>query len=618
MTNLREDISIKFAGDSGDGMQLTGSQFTSNTALHGNDFTTFPNYPAEIRAPQGTIHGVSGFQIHFGSTEINTPGDEFDVLVAMNAAALKDSLSGLKKGGIIIADPAGFDSKNLRLAGYNPDEDLLQNPSIHDYDLIKVEATRLTQEALSESSLDPKAKDRSKNMFVLGLLLWMYSRSLDSVDSFIAAKFKQDEDLKEANTKVLRTGFYYGETAELAKFKTEVRPAKLAAGEYRNIMGNKATALGLMAAAAKLKLPLFYGSYPITPASDVLHELAKYLGKGVQSYQAEDEIAAVCAAIGASFGGALGVTGTSGPGLALKSEAINLALMLELPLVVVNVQRAGPSTGMPTKTEQSDLLFAMFGRNGESPIPIVAAHSPSNCFEAAYWACKIAVEKMTPVIFLSDGYLANGSEPWRFPKLADMPGITPNFLTKEELEKEDFQAYKRNEDLVRKWVAPGTPGKQHRIGGLEKEWNTGNVSYDPANHQKMTEVRAKKIENLSTYVPQQVIQVGEKSGDLLIVGWGNTSGAIRSAVKKLINEGYAVSQVQIGFIHPFPENLSAILDGFKNVLVPELNNGQLIKLLKMNFPKVRFSAINKIQGIPFKTSEIFERATHILKGGSDA
>ena len=617
MVKQRDDIAIKFAGDSGDGMQLTGSQFTDNTALHGNDFTTFPNYPAEIRAPQGTIHGVSGFQIHFGSTEINTPGDEFDVLVAMNAAALKDSLSGLKKGGIIIVDPAGYDTKNLRLAGFDPKDDLLAHPSIHDYDLIKVEASVLTREALKDSSLDAKAKDRSKNMFILGLLLWMYSRNLESVTDFIKTKFAKNEALKEANIAVVKTGFFYGETAELSKFKTEVKPAKLAAGEYRNIMGNKATALGLMAAAAKVKLPLFYGSYPITPASDVLHELAKHQGKGVQSYQAEDEIAAVCAAIGASFGGALGVTGTSGPGMALKSEAINLALMLELPLVVVDVQRAGPSTGMPTKTEQSDLLFAMYGRNGESPIPIVAAYSPAHCFEAAYWACKIAVERMTPVIFMSDGYLANGSEPWRFPKLVDMPSITPNYLSKDELAEEGFEAYARNADLVRKWVAPGTKNKQHRIGGLEKELNTGNVSYDPENHEEMTRIRANKVANIASFVPKQDLILGDTKGDLLILGWGNTLGAIKSAVKSLIKDEYKVAQMQIAFINPFPENLKDVLKGYKHILVPELNDGQLIKLLKIAYPEFKFYGLNKIQGIPFKKNEIIQKAMTVLNGGSN-
>jgi len=617
MKKVEENIAIKFAGDSGDGMQLTGTQFTDNTALYGNDFATFPNYPAEIRAPQGTIHGVSGFQIHFGSMEINTPGDEFDVLVAMNAAAIKDSLGGLKLGGLIIADLSGFDKKNLRLAGFDPEADLLEDEQFAKYEMLKIDISKLTKEALTEIDIDAKAKDRSKNMFVLGLILWMYGRSIDSILNFCEEKFKNNLAVKEANIKTVKAGYFYGETAELSKYKTEVKPAALAKGTYRNIMGNQAAALGLMAAASKAKLPLFYGSYPITPASDILHELAKHSKNGVKSFQAEDEIAAACAAIGASFGGALGVTGTSGPGMALKSEAINLALMLELPLVVVDVQRAGPSTGMPTKTEQSDLLFAMYGRNGESPMPIIAAHSPSHCFEAAYWACKIAVEHMTPVVFLSDGYLANGSEPWRFPQMKDLPVITPNYLSEEEMSEEEFLAYKRDEKLVRKWVSPGVKGKQHRIGGLEKELETGNVSYDPDNHQKMTELRAEKVALIANFIPNQELMIGEEKGDLLIVGWGNTTGAIKSAVKDLLTENRNVAQIQIDFIHPFPANIGTILSAYTTVLVPEINNGQLIKLLQLAFPNVVFKALNKIKGIPFKKSEIYDAAIEILEGGKN-
>lgn len=616
MIKTKEDIAIKFAGDSGDGMQLTGLQFTDNTALYGNDFATFPNYPAEIRAPQGTIHGVSGFQIHFGSNEINTPGDEFDVLVAMNAAALKEAVGGLKISGLIIADIAGFDKKNLRLAGFNPDEDLLASKDYSNYEMLKIDISNLTKEALSSFDLDAKEKDRSKNMFVLGLLLWMYGRDLNSVIDFCKQKFKNNLVVQEANITVAKTGFFYGETAELSRYKTEVKAASLPKGEYRNIMGNKATALGIMAAASKAKLPLFYGSYPITPASDVLHELAKHIHNGVQTFQAEDEIAAACAAIGASFGGAMGVTGTSGPGVALKSEAINLALMLELPLVVVDVQRAGPSTGMPTKTEQSDLLFAMYGRNGESPIPIIAAHSPSHCFESVYWACKIAVEHMTPVIFLSDGYLANGSEPWKFPQLKEMPEIQANYLSDVELKESNFLAYKRDERLVRKWVSPGVKGKQHRVGGLEKEVDTGNVSYDPDNHQIMTDIRAEKVALIADFIPKQELLIGENEGDLLIVGWGNTTGAIKSAVKTLIEEGGKVAQMQIDFINPFPKNLGEIFKSYKEVLVPELNNGQLIQLLKIQFPNVKFHSLNKVKGVPFKKSEIIEKATQIMKGGN--
>jgi 2-oxoglutarate ferredoxin oxidoreductase subunit alpha len=615
MNTIKEDIAIKFAGDSGDGMQLTGTQFTDNTALYGNDFVTFPNYPAEIRAPQGTLHGVSGFQIHFGSREINTPGDDFDVLVAMNAAALKDSLGNLKIGGLVIVDSDGFDKKNLRLAGFDAEIDLLSTDYLDKYEFIKVDATKLTREALKDFPLDAKIKDRSKNMFVLGLILWIYGRNLESVNTYLSEQFSKNEALQEANKTVVQAGYFYGDTAELSKYKTIIQAAHLAPGIYRNIMGNKALALGLMAASAKVKLPLFYGSYPITPASDILHELAKHTHDGVQTFQAEDEIAAASSAIGASFGGALGVTGTSGPGLALKSEAINLALMLELPLVIVDVQRAGPSTGMPTKTEQSDLLFAMFGRNGESPMPIVAASSPSNCFDAAFWACKLAVEHMTPVILLSDGYLANGSEPWKFPTMEDLPNIQPNYLTEEELLEESFLPYQRNQHLVRKWVAPGTLGKQHRIGGIEKELNTGNVSYNPENHHEMTRIRAQKVANIAHFIPNQEIVMGESTGDLLILGWGNTKGVIKSATKTLISEGKKVAHVQVNFINPFPKNLGMLLSSFKNILVPELNYGQLIKLLKLAYPESNFMGLDQVKGIPFKKIQILDAANIILEGG---
>lgn len=613
MTKQKENIAIKFAGDSGDGMQLTGAQFTDNTAAHGNDFATFPNYPAEIRAPQGTIHGVSGFQIHFGSRLIHTPGDEFDVLVAMNAAALKDSLSGLKSNGVLIVDRAGFDKKNLRLAGFDPDQDVLSSPMVNNFDCIVVDASRLTQETLTDSSLDSKAKDRSKNMFILGLILWMYSRDIASVERFISEKFKDDEVLRKANLAVLEAGYHYGETAELSRYKTEVKAASLAPGEYRNIMGNTALAYGLMAAAAKARLHMFYGSYPITPASDILHELAKHKYHGVQTFQAEDEIAAACAAIGASFGGALGVTGTSGPGLALKSEAVNLALMLELPLVVVDVQRAGPSTGMPTKTEQSDLLFAMYGRNGESPIPIVAAGSPSDAFSAAYWACKLAVEHMTPVVLLSDGYIANGSEPWRFAQLDKLPAIKIPKAPEDKGMGESYLPYQRNSDLVRPWVTPGTSNKQHRIGGLEKELETGNVSYDPDNHQAMTDIRDEKVRRIANYLPNQEIHCGESQGDLLILGWGNTTGVIQSSVKELVEDGFKVGQVQLGFINPMPKNLVEILNKFKCILIPELNTGQLLKLMTIAYPTCNFLGMHKVKGVPFKKQEIVDEAKKILK-----
>lgn len=616
MSVEKENIVIKFAGDSGDGMQLTGTQFTNNTALYGNDFTTFPNYPAEIRAPQGTIHGVSGFQINFGSYDIHSPGDEYDVLVAMNAAAVKDSLKSLKNGGLIIADKAGFDTKNLRLAGYDPNENLLESDVFVPYKLITLDITEQTILALENIDIEPKEKLRSKNMFVLGLLLWIYNRDLDSVLNFIDKKFKNS--IKEANQIALKSGYYYGETAELFAFKTTIKPIEKEKGVYRNIMGNQATAFGLMAAAANANLPLFYGSYPITPASDILHELSKHTKEGgnVACFQAEDEIAAVSAAIGASFGGALGTTGTSGPGLALKSEAINLALMLELPLVVVDVQRAGPSTGMPTKTEQSDLLFAMYGRNGDSPLPIVSAHSPSNCFQQVYWASKIAVEYMTPVIFLSDGYLANGSEPWKIQQLEDLPKF--NLQKNIEHAGETFLPYKRNENLVRDWIVPGTEGKAHRIGGLEKEYNTGNVSYVPENHQLMTDIRQQKVANVQKILPKQELSSGVDKGDLLIVGWGNTYGAIKTATKSLNNNGYKIGHIQIDFINPFPQNLEDYFSEYKYILVPELNTGQLIKLLQTNFTKYKFLKLNKIQGVPFKTQEIIDKVEKIIGlGGAD-
>lgn len=611
MAEEQENIVIKFAGDSGDGMQLTGTQFTSNTALYGNDFATFPNYPAEIRAPQGTIHGVSGFQINFGNHEINTPGDTYDVLVAMNAAAIKDSLQSLKKGGVVIVDKSGFDTKNLRLAGYNIEENLLRSNIFNNFKLIEIDITEQTILALQNIEIEPKEKLRSKNMFVLGLLLWVYNRDLNSVLYFIEKKFGKKENIKEANTIALKAGYFYGETAELFAFKTTIKPIEKEKGTYRNIMGNQATAFGLMAAAANAELPLFYGSYPITPASDILHELVKHTENGVECFQAEDEIAAVSAAIGASFGGALGTTGTSGPGLALKSEAINLALMLELPLVIIDVQRAGPSTGMPTKTEQSDLLFAMYGRNGDSPLPIISAHSPSNCFEQVYWAAKIAMEYMTPVIFLSDGYLANGSEPWKIKQVEDLPIIE---LNKEVEQAENtFEPYKRDKNLVRKWVIPGTAGKAHRIGGLEKEYNTGNVSYVPENHQLMTDIRQQKVANVQKILPKQQLSSGAEQGNVLIIGWGNTFGAIKSGTKQLNKKGYKVGHVQIDFINPFPQNLEDFFGSYQYILVAELNTGQLIKLLQINYTNFRFLQLNKVQGVPFKTQEIISKVEEIIE-----
>lgn len=607
-TNSVADVVIKFAGDSGDGMQLTGTQFTDNTALVGNDFATFPNFPAEIRAPQGTLAGVSGFQIHFGSREINTAGDYYDVLVAMNAAALKDSIGLLKKGGILIVDESGFDSKNLRLAGYAPDTDLLRKEQWEDYDFHPMAITKMTKETLIDSELEAKSKDRAKNMFVLGFLYWLYNRDLSSTISFIEKKFAQKVLVKEANVKVLQAGFHFGETMESIRGTFTIDPAPLPKGNYRNISGNQAIAIGLIAASKKAALDLFYGSYPITPASDVLHELSRKKQYGVKTFQAEDEIAAVSAAIGASFGGGLGVTGTSGPGLALKSEAINLAMMLELPLVVVNVQRAGPSTGMPTKTEQSDLLFAMYGRNGESPIPIIAASTPSDCFHMAYEATRIAIEHMTPVIFLSDGYLGNGSEPWKYPQFEDLQAITPSKVSATDL---PYLPYKRDEKLVRKWAVPGEAGFEHRVGGLEKEEDTGNVSYNPENHEKMVHTRAAKLEMIANYIPDQTLDCGEENGDVLLIGWGSTYGSIRSAMSNLLEEGHKVGYAHLKYIAPFPKNLGDMISSYKKVIVPEINNGQLVKVLR---EKYAIDAISfaKVKGLPLYSSEITEFTKKII------
>ncbi len=491
-TQTIEDVVIKFAGDSGDGMQLTGSQFTNNTALIGADLSTFPDFPAEIRAPQGTLPGVSGYQLHFSSNRVYTPGDSCDVLVAMNAAALKVNLKALKQGGIIIADIAGFDAKNLRLAKYDDGDNPLENGSLQGYELHKIDITKLSREALKDIPLGTKEKDRAKNMFVLGFLYWLYNRDMTSTMSFLNDKFGKRQEILDANIKSLQAGYNYGDTVEAFTTRYKVAKAKLTPGHYRSITGNTALAYGLIAASQKSALPLFLGTYPITPASDILHELARHKRFGIRTFQAEDEIAGITAAIGAAYGGALGVTSTSGPGMALKGEAMGLAVMLEIPLLIINVQRGGPSTGLPTKTEQSDLLQAYYGRNGECPMPIVSASTPSDCFAAAYEAVRIAVQHMTPVILLSDGYIANGAEPWKFPQSADLEAITVNFKKGLEDEEIKFLPYQRDEKLVRSWAVPGTPGLEHRIGGLEKEENTGNVSYDPDNHERMVKHPAGK------------------------------------------------------------------------------------------------------------------------------
>ena len=601
-------VVIKFAGDSGDGMQLTGSEFTNNAALFGNDIATFPDFPAEIRAPQGTLPGVSGFQLHFGSDEIDSPGDNCDVLVAMNAAALKTNLRHLKKGGLIIADTSGFESKNLKLAGYALDKNPLEDDTLDNFQVQKIDVTKLTKEALKDSGLDGKSIDRSKNMFVLGYVYWMFNRDLKSTIEELNKKFESKTLLRDANIGVLRTGYHYGETVESAMPRVEVAPANVKPGTYRNMMGNQATALGLIAASVKSGLQLFYGSYPITPASDILHELAKHKNFGVVTFQAEDEIAAATSAIGAAYGGSLGVTGTSGPGLALKSEAVSLAISLELPLVVVNVQRAGPSTGMPTKTEQADLLFAMYGRHGEAPLPIVAAKTPADCFDAIFEACRIALKHMTPVIFLSDGYIANGAEPWKFPTEEELEDLSVSFAKHGE---EPYFPYKRNSELVRQWAPPGIKGLEHRIGGLEKQDITGNISYDPANHEFMVQTRAKKIELIAESIPELKVDLGEETGKVLVLGWGSPYGSIRTAVKQLIAEGHKVSHAHLRHLNPFPKNLEQLMNQFDKVLIPEINTGQLSLMIRAKY-LLDVEALNKVQGLPFTKAEIVDKVKQML------
>ena len=603
---IKTEVTILFAGDSGDGIQLTGSQFTDTTALFGNDVSTFPNFPAEIRAPQGTLAGVSGFQLHFGSVDIFTPGDLSDVLVVMNAAALKANLASLKTGGTIIANTSGFDKKNLRLSGYPDGENPLEGNTLSKYRVYEMDITKMTRTSLVDSGMGTKEIDRSKNMFVLGFLYWMYNRSLDNTIQFIQDKFKNKPQLIEANIKVLKAGFHFGDTSETFTSRYDVRPASLPAGTYRNIMGNQAAALGLISAAQKSGLDLMYASYPITPASDILHVLSRHKNFGVRSFQAEDEIAAVCAAIGASFGGALGVTASSGPGIALKGEAIGLAVMLELPLLIVNVQRGGPSTGLPTKTEQSDLFQAIYGRNGEAPVPVVAACSPSDCFDTVFEAARIAVEHMTPVFFLSDGYIGNGAEPWRFPTADDLPQITPQFVDPEQLDEKGYLPYKRDERMVRQWATPGLKGFEHRVGGLEKENETGNVSYDPDNHELMIGLRAEKVERIADSIPPQKLDQGETNGKVLIVGWGSTYGAIKTAVQGLLEDGYAVAHLHLRHLNPFPANLEELLRSFDKVVVPEINRGQLVHLLRSRF-LIDAISYGKVKGLPFTSEEIRNR-----------
>ena len=599
-----QDVVIKFAGDSGDGMQLTGQQFTNNTALLGIDLATFPDFPAEIRAPLGTLPGVSGFQIHFSSNRVYTPGDICDVLVAMNAAALKVNLKGLKKGGKIIANIEGFDTKNLRLAAYPDGINPLEDGSLDGYDLTKVDVTKLTREALKAyTDLGNKERDRAKNMFVLGMIYWLYNRDLDTTIEYLKDKFKKKESILNSNIDVLKAGYFYGETAELFSSRYKVEKAKMDPGVYRSIMGNQALSMGLIAAAQKSGLQLFLGSYPITPATDILHELSKYKNFNVKTFQAEDEIAGISAAIGASYGGSIGLTTTSGPGMALKTEAMGLAMMLEIPLVIVNIQRGGPSTGLPTKTEQSDLMQAYYGRNGEAPIPIIATSTPSDCFDLAFEAVRIAVQHMTPVILLSDGYIANGAEPWKFPSAADLPTIEVKFKKALDEGEEKFLPYKRNEKGARPWAIPGTPGLEHRIGGLEKQAETGNVSYDSENHEFMVKSREAKVDKIADYIPLQTIDTGAEKGKVLILGWGSTYGTIKSAALHLQSQGKAVSHAHIKYMRPFPKNLGDILKNFETVVIPEINNGQLIKIIRDKY-FVDAKGYNKIMGVPITKQEL--------------
>lgn len=601
-----EDVTIRFAGDSGDGMQLTGTQFTNVSAMMGNDLATLPDFPAEIRAPIGTLYGVSGFQVHIGSGKIYTPGDHSDVLVAMNPAALKVNLRELDANGIIIANEDQFTEKNLKYAGYEVSP--LEDNTLIKYRVFKIRITHLTGLALEDMKLPTKTVDRCKNFFALGLIFWLFSRDSEPTIAWIKDKFKKTPELVEANIRALKAGYNYGVITEAFQSKYEISSAKLPKGKYRNITGNTAMAIGLVTAAQKAGLELFLGSYPITPASDILHDLSKLKNFGVKTFQAEDEIAAIASAIGASFAGDLGMTTTSGPGVSLKGEAIGYAVMTELPLVIVNIQRGGPSTGLPTKTEQSDLNQALYGRHGEAPLPVIAPATPSDCFIMAFEACRLAIKYMTPVIILSDGYLANGSEPWKIPSPDDFPNIKVEFQT----EKNGKLSYSRNEVNARPWIKPGTPNLEHRIGGIEKANISGNISYDPENHHNMVYLRKKKIENIATdIVPAELF--GNETGDLLVVGWGSTFGAIRKAVELQQSAGKKVSHLHIRHLYPMATNVESVLKGFKKVLVPEMNTGQLAGLLRSNFlvPTIQ---LNKVYGQPFKTSEITNKIDEVLRG----
>jgi 2-oxoglutarate/2-oxoacid ferredoxin oxidoreductase subunit alpha len=608
VTIEREEVVIRFSGDSGDGMQLTGILFSDTAALFGNDLSTFPDYPAEIRAPQGTVGGVSGFQVHLGHSEINTPGDYADVLVAMNPAAIKANAKWIRPGGTIIFDEGNFTEKNVQKAGY--EKDPIKEENLDSYNVIAAPISSMVKEALKDFGLDPKSVLRTKNMFALGMVYWLFNRKLKYTEDYFIKKFRNKPGMAEANKVALRAGYYYAETIEALSPVYKILPAPIAKGSYRNICGNAATAWGFIAAAEKAGLKLFIGSYPITPATGILEELAARKDLGVISFQAEDEIAGICTSLGASFAGCLAITSTSGPGLALKSEAIGLAVMAELPIVIVNVQRGGPSTGLPTKTEQADLMQALYGRNGECPVVVIASSTPSDCFHFAYEAARIALEHMTPVLLLSDSYLANGTEPWKIPAMKDLPEINPPFTDRKEI---PFLPYKRDTDkLARSWAIPGTPGMEHRIGGLEKTVQ-GTVSYVPENHELMVNLRAEKVERVVNEIPDLVVQ-GDVSGDILVVGWGGSYGYLITAVRELQADGHKISLVNFNYINPLPKNVKDVFQRFKKIVVCELNMGQFADYLRIKHQEFTYEQINKVQGLPFTINEIKEKCIKMLEG----
>jgi 2-oxoglutarate/2-oxoacid ferredoxin oxidoreductase subunit alpha len=603
----REDVVVKFAGDSGDGIQLTGSQFSDTSAFIGNDLATFPDYPAEIRAPQGTIAGVSGFQVHIGHKEVTTPGDLADVLVAMNPAALKANMKWIKPGATIIVDIDNFDSRHYKKADYI--EDPLEDGSLEGFNVVKAPITEMTRDVVKKFGLDLRIADLTRNQFVAGILFWLFNRDIKIGESFIRERFRDKQVLVDANLEVLLAGYSYAETEEAIEATYQVKPAEKGPGLYRNITGNTAIAWGLLAASEKSGRKLFLGSYPITPASEILQELSKMKNLGAVVFQAEDEIAGICSALGAAFAGCLGITSTSGPGLSLKSEGLGLAVTTELPLVVVDVQRGGPSTGLPTKTEQSDLLQALYGRHGEAQVAVIASSTPANCFDFAFEASRIAIEHMTPVILLSDGYLANGSELWQIPDMKNLPGIKPPVVKDND---PDYQPYKRDpETLARSWAFPGQKGLRHNIGGLEKEDITGEISYDPYNHEKMTFLRAEKVARIARDIPLQQV-VGDEEGDLLVVGWGGTFGALYTAVSELQKEGKKISLTQFNYINPLPLNITDIFSKFRKIIVCELNLGQFASYLRSRLPQYQYLQFNKVQGLPFLISELKQKFNRIL------